>query len=932
MRWMWRRWGARLRRRETLGARPRVERLESRTTPSFGAAGGEFRVNTFSTGNQGFPRIAMDADGDSVVAWQSNGQDGSAYGVFARQYNSAGTALGGEFRVNSFTTGAQFAPVVATDAVGDFVVVWVSSGQDGSGYGIFGQRYNSAGAALGGEFRVNVVTTGDQSIPAVAMDAAGDFVVAWSSTDGSAYGVFARRYNAAGVPLGGEVAVNTTTANPQDTAAVAMDAAGDFVVTWRSSGQDGSGDGVYARAFDALGNPVSGEVAVNQFTTGIQNSPAVAMDAAGNFVVAWQSVGQDGNLLCVFARRFAKKGVARDVEFRVNTFTTSGQGFPGVASTANGGFVVTWQSTGQEAANYGIYAQRYNAVGLPLGNEIHVNTFTTDAQNVASVAADADGDFLVAWQSYNQASATSHFDVIAQRYTDLDNNGDTVGPTVAAVTPAGSASALGPSGRVMGPVSGLVVAISEDVSVAGGAAGVASATNPANYHLTRGGADVGPFIGGITCGYDASSNRFEAAVTFTTPLTDGLYALTVRNALSDLAGNRLDGRGDGSGFATDFTIGFTVAAVPAAGPETRVNTFTSGSQVLASVAADVDGDYVVTWASYVQDGDQGGIYAQRYDAAGDLSGPEFRVNTFTTNSEVDPAVAMDASGDFVVAWTSQGNQDGSGFGIFAQRYNAGGAPLGGEFPVNVVTFLNQWKPAVAMDAAGDFVIVWQSNLEDANGYGVYARRYNAAGVALSGDIRVNTFTTGDQTEPAVAMDALGGFVVTWTSAGQDGAGDGVFAQRFDSGGLPLGGEFRVNVTTAGTQDTPAVAMNAAGAFIVAWRADNGLGVGYDVYARVYNPAGAALGGEVRANTFTTNNQAAPAVGMDANGEFVVVWQSTGQDGNSDGVYAQRFNPGPSGPEFRVNTFTNSIERNPAVAMDAAGDFIAAWDGYMSTLR
>jgi hypothetical protein len=91
----------------------------------------------------------MDANGDFVIAWVSSSlvgtpQDGDAAGIFGQRYNAAGVAQGAEFQVNTYTTGYQGAYVsVATDPGGNFVVVWPSRGQDGSGYGVFGQRFAS---------------------------------------------------------------------------------------------------------------------------------------------------------------------------------------------------------------------------------------------------------------------------------------------------------------------------------------------------------------------------------------------------------------------------------------------------------------------------------------------------------------------------------------------------------------------------------------------------------------------------------------------------------------------------------------------------------------------------------------------------------------------------------------------------------------------
>src|SRR5262249_11267988 len=149
------------------------------------------------------------------------------------------------------------------------------------------------------------------------------------------------------------------------------------------------------------------------------------------------------------------------------------------------------------------------------------------------------------------------------------------------------------------------------------------------------------------------------------------------------------------------------------------------------------------------------------------------------------AVATDAAGDFVVVWSSQ-DQDGDGWGVYAQRYDAAGNPVGGEFRVNTTTDHDQLNPAVAMDAGGNFVVAWQSQEQDGDGWGVYAQRYNAAGVAQGGEFRVSTTTQDDQMNPAVAMDAAGNFLVAWQSHNQDGSGWGIFAQRYTVAGLAQG--------------------------------------------------------------------------------------------------------------------------------------------------
>jgi hypothetical protein len=931
-----------------------AEMLERRMLLSLSAVGAEFKLNTFTTGTQALPAIAMDGDGDFVVAWQSNGQDpGGTTGVFAQRYNSAGVAQGAEFHVNTFTPSTQAQAAVAMDTDGDFVIAWNSSGQDSaSSVGVYAQRYNNLGVAQGGEFRVNTFTTGDQFVTGLAMNASGDFVIAWQSNDqegaGNA-GNYAQRYNSSGLKQGSEFHVNTFTTGFQSSAAVAMDASGDFVIAWYSDGQDGSNYGVYAKRYNAAGveqAPPGGvalglgnEFRANTLTTNAQAEPSVAMDRAGNFLIAWHSLAQDGNSYGVYAKRYNAAGqeqappggvpLGAGNEFRVNTQTSRGQAYPSAVMDANGDFLVTWQSYAQEAAlsNYGIYTQQYSAAGATIGSEFKVNTHTTGVQTSPVVASDANGNCVVSWYGFGQQDA-GHYGIYAQRYTE--SNPDLAEPLVGGVFASGGE--MRPGQRFEDPFTSLVLSFSEDMSVAGGSSGPNSVTNRANYRLLRNGVDVTVSkVSSVFFSFNATTRRYLATLSlFTSPgLQNGSYVVSARDTLRDVAGNALDGNFDGVA-GGDFTRAFSVVAPVPVGPEFPVNTTTAQIQADPAVAKDVNGNFVITWRGNGP-GDADGIFAQRYNAAGVPQGGEFRVNTHTTGLQRHAAIDMSFNGDFVITWESNDEVGDPtsvhAGGIFAQRYSPGGMPQGGEFHVNVVTTFHQVAPSVAMDDVGNFVIAWGGQDSATASGEIYARRYNSAGVAQGGEFRANTFTSSFQSKPAVAMDGDGDFVVVWQSQDQDLGGGtfpyGVYAQRYDAAAVVQGSEFRVNTFTFDAQREPAVAMDALGNFVVTW-----YGLGSDdtfaVRAQRYNSAGTAQGSEFRVSTGGTEDES--SVSMDASGDFVVAFTST-SDGNFDGVAAKRYNAAgaPQGDQFPVNTFTTSTQKTPAVAMDAFGDFVIAWE-------
>jgi hypothetical protein len=384
-------------------------------SPQGAPLGPEFRVNTSTVGVQARPSVAADPSGNFVVVWMS-AEDGSGSGIFGQRYAASGAPLGPQFPINTYTTGNQGFPLVASDSAGNFVVVWMSRDQDGSDYGIFGRRFASSGTPLGSEFRVNTYTTGYQLFPSLSADPSGNFVVAWNGNDGEQGGIFAQRYAGSGAPLGPEFLVNTYTTGSQVRPSVAVSGTGDFVIAWASAVAS-SPLNIIGQRYASSGTPVGSEFRVNTDTTDSHFMPSVAADASGNFVVAWTSEEQDGSAYGIFGQRFASSGAAVGPEFRVNTYTASDQATPSVVTDAAGNFVVVWSSFLQDGSFWGVFGQRYAASGTPLGPEFRVNTYTTLDQAHPSVTADSAGNFVVVWDSENQDG--SSYGVFGQRYGQI---------------------------------------------------------------------------------------------------------------------------------------------------------------------------------------------------------------------------------------------------------------------------------------------------------------------------------------------------------------------------------------------------------------------------------------------------------------------------------------------------------------------------------
>jgi hypothetical protein len=390
--------------------------------------GGELIANSYTTGNQNGAAVGMDSTGRFVIVWEStDGQDGSGYGVYGQRYQADGSLIGGEFRVNFATGGNQRFPAVAMNSAGDFVAVY--NAPDGDNDGVIGQRFSASGDRLGDEFRVNVQTANYQGGASVAWSNSG-FVVVWASDQTSCCDtdIYARIYGSDGTAVTTELLVNTITSNGQRDPKVAVSPGGAFVVTWWSDDTDDT----FAQRFDASGSKLGGQFMVNTYTTYAQIRPSVAVDGSGNFVIAWTSsagfgFGQDGSLAAVIARRYAANGTPLTDEFRVNTVTNSYQGHPSVASDSAGNFLVAWTDAVPGDQATAVSGQLYAASGSQMGGQFHINTYTTGGQRIPAVAGSSTtGHFVVAWESYNGQDGDK-LGAIARRVTlSGDANGDGV--------------------------------------------------------------------------------------------------------------------------------------------------------------------------------------------------------------------------------------------------------------------------------------------------------------------------------------------------------------------------------------------------------------------------------------------------------------------------------------------------------------------------
>lgn len=386
----------------------------------------ELQINTYTTHDQIYPAVAINAGGDFVVVWRSRFTDGRGGGLYGQRFSADGARLGDEFNINMTQIDVGvWTPSVAMHSSGSFVVVWATA--DSGHPDIVARMYDEEGEPVTDEFVVNTLTEGPQWNPRISMNSSGDFVVVWGCWCGPDYigknFVAGRLFDAAGLPKADEFTISRL---PHGCVPdVAMDDSGDFVVTWLREGDMDDrplGQYIRLRRYEADGTPKADVVEITSDLRGRWYGPSVATDPNGNSVIAW-AVGPWPH--DIVAERFDPNGVPIGKPSIVNTYTEGNQGAPRVAMNRTGQFVIVWESKDQYSISYDVYGQRYNPDGTRLGGEFRLNSYTLDKQWYSDVAMSDSGSFVTVWVSEQQdGSGYGVFGEVVVRPASPDCNGD----------------------------------------------------------------------------------------------------------------------------------------------------------------------------------------------------------------------------------------------------------------------------------------------------------------------------------------------------------------------------------------------------------------------------------------------------------------------------------------------------------------------------
>ena len=359
-------------------------------------AGPVFALHTSTTGNQDQVRVAMQPNGLFAAVWRSDA-DGSSPRVHVRLYDAEGAPLSTEVRADPSSLFAAREPAIAADGQGRYTVVWTAFGVDADAFGIALQRLSSTGTLIGGATRINNFETGTQSRPRVACGQAGQCTVTWQSfgQDTDLNGIYARRIAADGSYASDEFQVNEIGSRDQNSPSIAMYPDGATLIAWTDFHLDGDGGSIAFRRYAANGTALESPRLANLTIPGTQSAPAVAVDANNQWLFAWQAGTQDGDGTGIILRAMASDGTLVPAERIANSATTGDQNQVTAAVDADGDVLLAWNSVGQDGDGDGIYQRRFvGPAAIDLGTALTASsnrvrpggplTLTATTNNLAS--------------------------------------------------------------------------------------------------------------------------------------------------------------------------------------------------------------------------------------------------------------------------------------------------------------------------------------------------------------------------------------------------------------------------------------------------------------------------------------------------------------------------------------------------------------------
>ncbi|WP_374367187.1 calcium-binding protein [Dongia sp.] len=861
---------------------------------SLGSAAG--KVNVIALENGGFVTSSISGSVLTVTRYTSSGApDGAPQTITGlAPWSGAGASNG--------YGGYNYRAEIGLLDDGSYVVTWYSAGIDGSNDGIGAQLFNADGTPLGAPFQVNTATAAYQMLPSVTSLGNGNFLIAWQDSSVGPYRIKGQIFTNAGVKVGGELTVTDATSSNQGTVSVSSLSNGGFVATWFSlETVNGSAQDVYVRVFDASGQPIGSASRANSTLLDYQWNPMVTVLSDDSFVVTWQGYTSVSGSYDIFAQRYDAQGDKVGDELLVNTTTLGDQRLPSIVATEDGGFVVAWESsdgTIRSKTFYGSVIPNQAPVTLVdidgTANEVAENAVFGTVVGITALASDPDvGDTL----TYSLSDdAGGRFQIDAQTGVVSVVNGGLLDYEVA-TTHSITVVTTDADGLTKSETFSVAVTDINEAPIS------VSDADTANNSVAENA------VNGTVVGITALASDPDAGDALTYSLADnagGRFQIDAQTGVVSVAnGGLLDYESetthsvtvvatDAAGLTSSETFEITVTDVNEA-PETLVDSDAAENEVAENAATGT----MVGITALAGDPDAGD--ALTYSLSDDAGG-RFQIDASTgiisvANGNLIDYESASSHSITVIATDTGGLTKSEAFSITVTDVN--------EAPT-AITLSNEYVVENIAGAEIGTLTVFDPDMEDSHSLSVSDIRFEIVG----GKLKLKSGVSLDfEVEPSV--------LVTVTAT--------------DSGALSKAQSFTINVVNAAEQSGPGADVTVAsggsrssvtllsdGRQLVTWLTSGG------AKGRYYNTAGVALGTEFSLGTAVGFS----AVASQPSGGFV-----TAQVGTSGQLRVQRYDSSnqPIGTAWTLSASVVNSTYGYAIYQDRIsvtsypdGSYIVVW--------
>ncbi len=887
--------------------------------------GKEFQLNTTATGDQYNAKIASWSDNqrlnhghsEFISVWQSDTKD-----IIAQRFDGLGNMIGDEIVVSTNTTGQSYAPNVTALAASDFLVSWIYDAQDGTGPKLMGSRYNmqsktiTATPTKEAEFTIstNVAPHADLSIS--NLGETGHSVKSLSSTGSNDSG---------------------------------------FIVSWHGEANSTSGNNVVTQIFDGNNNktlmPEGNEIIVNSHMNGDQTNSDIVELSNGNFVVTWHSLSQNGYRSEARAQIFTRIGERVGSEFKIDPDSGANDfaaWYTSIAKTNDGGFVVTWESDGQDGSSAGIFLQKFDQTGSKVGNAQQVNTYASGNQFDPSISLLSDGGHIVTWSSYRTPAAhpgknnSSDVSIIANNPSATHDyfirfTNDT--------TNSNGNSKIEILGHEYDIPSGTIASKTQALKDSLLSAGISS-------NITNVGDSFGTYL-------EIDSSTIADYVE--------AYGTSKFNLFGDPLNNT-------DGLSSDSTTPLIVGA-----SEAVSNSNPSG---YFDVAYNASGERAVSWSSTPPSGGSGSILLQRYNADGSSNGNLINLDnsgqiqrpsvTFLENGStavtffkyksgrydtelkiidqngtvthssvansgeatgdyVNPEVIDLGNSKFLVQWNySTNHPQQPSTGSKAQVFNYDGSKSGNSFSISKTSSgSGASNKAIALDNSNFAILVHDTDNGSNN---IDLRVYDGLNGSKTSDFSITTNANHNSYAPVFAKTNAG-ILVVWA----EGNSKDLYAQHFSQNGTALSSKTSIasdvndvnvivstdeygnevfNILWGSSSDSNTYLKRLDSAMQTVYTSDTEVFSGKNYYLK------SALDSSGNVLVFENSSTNAPLTFKKISDKPALI---SGYDRHND-IFAQLYDVSgnKSGTQFRINTAIDGIQDPSAVIGLSGGGFAVTW--------